>query len=304
MRSPSQCPGTARSSASAGRSLIRTWSVTKLFPRLARAPVPQRPTGSQVCGQLAPQRATALHIQRLVDRLVRDAHRHIIREVQAQPIGICSGLQDLAHRRSLRGPYACRSIDPPDRRQRTRQAAAQHRTGGVHIVAQLRVGGKLCGLRSPATPVGVPLRGRCPIRQRAAASPGVAAQLPRDRRRRSPDPPGDLAHPQLLGAQQSDLLPLSERQVTPRQQGNSDNGIPPPSRNHRTPTASDTPASTAASTVETPRLIAVQNRTRCSRRPAGGRPGDAPPAAQSDSLPTPSACPSQPPRDRVFATTA
>ena len=62
---------------------------------------------------------------------------------------------------------------------------------------------------------------------------------------------------------------------------------PLPSRNHRTPTASDTPASTAASTDETPRLIALQNRTRCSRRPAGGRPGDAPPAAPSDSLPTP-----------------
>ena len=37
IRSPSQWPGTARSSASAGRSLIRTWSVTKLFPRRVRA---------------------------------------------------------------------------------------------------------------------------------------------------------------------------------------------------------------------------------------------------------------------------
>ena len=54
MRSPSQCPGTARSSASAGRSLIRTSSVTKLLP--APRPGsrdPQRPAGAQARGQLA-----------------------------------------------------------------------------------------------------------------------------------------------------------------------------------------------------------------------------------------------------------
>jgi hypothetical protein len=37
-------------------------------------------------------------------------------------------------------------------------------------------------------------------------------------------------------------------------------GIPPPSRNHRTPTAADTPASTAASSLDSPRAIAAQNR--------------------------------------------
>src|SRR5450755_5003554 len=50
--------------------------------------------------------------------------------------------------------------------------------------------------------------------------------------------------------------------------------MPPPSRNHRTPTTPDTPASAAASTLVAPRAIAAQNSTRCSRRPAGGRPGD------------------------------
>jgi len=50
--------------------------------------------------------------------------------------------------------------------------------------------------------------------------------------------------------------------------------IPPPSRNHRTPTGPDTPASAAASSLDTPRAIAAQNRCRCSRRPIGGRPGD------------------------------
>jgi hypothetical protein len=51
-------------------------------------------------------------------------------------------------------------------------------------------------------------------------------------------------------------------------------GIPPPSRNHRTPTGSDTPASLAASTVAIPSATANQNTTRSSRRPAGGLPGD------------------------------
>ena len=47
----------------------------------------QRPPGPQAGGQLAPQRSAALHIQRLVDRLMRDAHRLIIGEVQPQPVG-------------------------------------------------------------------------------------------------------------------------------------------------------------------------------------------------------------------------
>jgi hypothetical protein len=51
-------------------------------------------------------------------------------------------------------------------------------------------------------------------------------------------------------------------------------GMPPASRNHRVPTAGDTPASTAASSLGSPRAIAAQNRCRSSRRPAGGRPGD------------------------------
>jgi hypothetical protein len=37
-------------------------------------------------------------------------------------------------------------------------------------------------------------------------------------------------------------------------------GMPPPSPNHRTPTAADTPAAAAASSLETPPAIAAQNR--------------------------------------------
>src|SRR3954452_22770496 len=53
-----------------------------------------------------------------------------------------------------------------------------------------------------------------------------------------------------------------------------DGGMPPASRNQRTPTAGDTPTSTAASSLDRPAAIAVQNRRRSSRRATPGRPGE------------------------------
>jgi hypothetical protein len=50
--------------------------------------------------------------------------------------------------------------------------------------------------------------------------------------------------------------------------------MPPACRNHRTPTAGDTLASTAASSLARPAAIAAQNRRRSSRRATEGRPGD------------------------------
>src|SRR6202011_2372763 len=50
--------------------------------------------------------------------------------------------------------------------------------------------------------------------------------------------------------------------------------MPPAPRNHLTPTAGDTPASTAASSLERPEAIALQNCLQFSRWASGGRPGD------------------------------
>jgi putative transposase len=50
--------------------------------------------------------------------------------------------------------------------------------------------------------------------------------------------------------------------------------MPPAARNHRVPTAGDTPALTAASSLDRPAAIAAQNRRRSSRRATGGRPGE------------------------------
>src|SRR5262249_13860897 len=53
-----------------------------------------------------------------------------------------------------------------------------------------------------------------------------------------------------------------------------DGGIPPHSRNHLVPTACDTPASSAASSLEHPAAIACQNGRRSDRCSTGGRPGE------------------------------
>src|SRR3954470_14877495 len=50
--------------------------------------------------------------------------------------------------------------------------------------------------------------------------------------------------------------------------------MPPALRNHRAPTAGDTPAPTAASSLERPAAINTQNWCRSPRRATEGRPGD------------------------------
>ena len=117
MRSPSQWPGTARSSTSAGRSLIMISGLTNFLPRASR-PRPrhaQRAPGAQARGQFAAQSAAALHVERLIDRFVRDPHRLIIGIVHAQAVrdllrapawpnaGPCGG-RAAARPRERRGP--------------------------------------------------------------------------------------------------------------------------------------------------------------------------------------------------------
>ena len=100
IRSPSQWPGTARSAASApvglrrhpsgGASLALADQDARIneasaLPAAARPRHAQRPPGAQAGRQLAPQRPAALQIERLVDRLVADAHGFIIRELTSRP---------------------------------------------------------------------------------------------------------------------------------------------------------------------------------------------------------------------------
>src|SRR3954451_17402697 len=89
MRSPSQWPGTARSSASAGRRL--TIQLGRDV-RLAAPPAPrprhaERAPGAQAGPALPAQRAAALYVERLADALVADPHRLVAGGVEPQPPG-------------------------------------------------------------------------------------------------------------------------------------------------------------------------------------------------------------------------
>src|SRR5216683_704741 len=160
--------------------------IAELSSPTIRSPA-QRPAGAQVRRQLTPQRTAALDIQGLVDRLVRDPHGLIIREIGPQPV------RDL--------------------------------------------------LRAPRP-------GPAPIRLAISRTP----------------------HPRTL------KIAISSRSSNDKYR--PDGGarltgrIPPLSRNHRVPTAGDTPALMPASSLGIPRAIATQNRCRSSRLATGGRPGE------------------------------
>src|ERR1035437_10832251 len=92
----------------------------------------------------------------------------------------------------------------------------------LYIGAQRIVGSEFRDLRSFGTPITVPLGGRGPVLGVAATCGGVAAQLARDRRRRSTQPRGDLADAETAGEADGDLLTLDEGQVargSPRDDG-------------------------------------------------------------------------------------
>ena len=87
MRSTSQCPGTARFPASAGRWLIMTAGVRNVLPGLRTRALGTRsaPAGAQASGELAPQSAATLNIEGLLDGLVRNPHGLIIGVIDPEP---------------------------------------------------------------------------------------------------------------------------------------------------------------------------------------------------------------------------
>src|SRR6188768_1128155 len=88
IRSPSQCPGTARSCTSAG--IGDHHFRADMRPRLGLRPGSwhaQRSPGAQTGHQLTLERTTSLNVQSLINGLVRDAHGLVIRELNLQPTG-------------------------------------------------------------------------------------------------------------------------------------------------------------------------------------------------------------------------
>jgi hypothetical protein len=162
-----------------------------------KAPVPlrcsvpggsERPACPQTSSQVAAQRSAALDIERLIDRLVRHAHRLIIGEVHAETPG------DLLRAPALPPPTVlARSLTPPTPRDiRTRDTPVRplHRPRKpiLHISAQHRVDLELGRLGSTGATLRMPVRGRGSILNSTASDRRVALQLPRDRRRRTTQP--------------------------------------------------------------------------------------------------------------------
>jgi hypothetical protein len=78
--------------------------------------------------------------------------------------------------------------------------------------------------------------------------------------------------------------------------------IPPPSRNHRTPTAADTPAAAGRLLARDAASIARQNRCRHASRAIDGRPGDRIRGRSARSAARCRACPKRNPPHRGVAT--
>lgn len=177
MRSPSQWPGTARSSISAGRSEIITMS--RIFPRPVALAGPlgtaQGPPLAQASRKLLAKGPSALDEQRHVDGLVGHPHLRIMGESAGHPVG------DL-----LRRPALFQSA--------------------FHHTAQLRTPGQLGRPRTSSSPSSRGLSVTGPV---AVPAP-VGGHLSRDRREGAPESRRHLAE-RLPGHQSPrDLLAFSQ----------------------------------------------------------------------------------------------
>ena len=145
---------------------------------------PQCSPGPQACGELAAQRSAPLHVERLVDRLVRGPHRLIIGEIDPQTVSNLLRAPRASPTAVLAAPVT--APDPANVRASNSLPvrAGDHPSEPVlHVSPQRVVPGQLGQLRAPTTSIGMPLHSRGPILQVTAASRGVTAQLTRDRRR-------------------------------------------------------------------------------------------------------------------------
>ena len=148
----------------------------------------------------------------------------------------------------------------------------------LHVVTKRRIGCQLSCLRSTCGSISMPLCSSGPIVEVSAACRRVAPDLARDRAGRASQLPCDGTNATAPSAFQSNFLTFPERQVAAREwrrcRRKMCRRLPPELRNHRIPTGPETPASTAASSLDRPADTPCQNRHRFSRCHTGGRPGE------------------------------
>ena len=178
----------------------------------------QRPSRAQAGGELAPQCAAPLDVERLIDRLVADAHRRIVGKIKRQ------APRDLLRTpRPAPAPVLATAVPPAlpcDGRPAHRCTIRRSDHPGqplLHILPQPPVHRQHGELRTPRRTVRMPLGGGRAVVERAAAGRRVAAQLTRDRRRGALKLARNLAHAVLLRPQQREQLTLGEREIAPGQ---------------------------------------------------------------------------------------
>jgi hypothetical protein len=171
-------------------------------------------------------KAHLLHALREYERHHNDhrPHRGIANARPLQPLPD-STTEPATLRAPCRSPTPIRATAMPaafprDVRAGDRPALAVDDRSGepfLHVVTKPLVRCQPRNLRAAGTPLGVPLRVHRAIVDATTPGRGVAAQLPRDRRRVTDHRSADLAHALTLRLEQGDLLTLSEGQVPARQ---------------------------------------------------------------------------------------
>ena len=205
----------------------------------------KRPAGPQTGHELSLEGAPSLDVERLVDGLMRDPHRLIIGEIDPQPVRDLLGTPGLRPTPISTAPMAATGEAHIGSRHQLAVGSGDLPGETVlHVGAQRVIAGELGDLRAARTPLRVPLRGRHSIRHFVAASRSVAAQLPRDRRRRPTQPSRHRPHPCALGMRDRDLLTFREGQIAARHRSQTDRWHPAsltePPRPHRLRHPSDT----------------------------------------------------------------
>src|SRR4051794_10558729 len=163
-------------------------------------------------------RTPALHVKRLVDRLVADAHALVIRVVEPQTLSDL--LRAPRPRPASALPRPVSASLPGHGRPRHRSAARSDDGRSEpfpYIGPQRRTPRELRPLRTARRPFRMPRRGGGPVIQVAAPRRRVAPQLARDRRCRPSRATCDLPHAKTSRPPQRDLLPFGKRQVPPRE---------------------------------------------------------------------------------------
>ncbi len=201
IRSPSQCPGHRPVGglcwALADLDIVSDEGAAAAGS--ARTGLAQGPPGSQAGGQFPPECTAALHVQRLVDRLVADPHRLIIGEIDLEPVADLlrapchTPAAVLSSSMATPGPGHVRTWD-----RTALRVGDLPREFVFHVGAQPLVGGEFGLFGSLRGLLGLPLRDRGPVALLVGSGGRVAPQLTRHRGRITPDPARDLPHTMIL----------------------------------------------------------------------------------------------------------